>query len=201
MGFGFKWLLIWLIEIDILVSAIDRGRIWIPIILIVMWLTWKFFKSDLEKRNKKLAEIEVYKEQLDIPKDYNSLEVGRIQKFNEVLQKTVDTEEKILVFYKEGGNIYQDIKFVVKGTTFEIKDITKFVLMDDENLKAYYAAQNAVKKGVGKNNSILGDISQYKQMQAAKRLLLEFSNTELFILTDLNHAFIKKLENMLMEIH
>ncbi|MCL4431830.1 MAG: hypothetical protein M1300_05875 [Epsilonproteobacteria bacterium] len=200
MGFGFKWLVIWLIEIDMLVSAIDRGRIWIPFIVIAMWLTWKFFKSDLEKRNKELAEIEAYKEKLNIPKDYNSLEVGRIQKFNEILQKTVDTEEKILVFYKEDGSTYQDIKFVVKGTTFEIKDITKFVLMDDENLKAYYATQNAVKKGVGKNNSTLSDISQYKQIQAAKRLLLEFSNTELFILTDLNHTFIKKLESMLMEI-
>lgn len=134
--------------------------------------------------------------------------LGKIEVFNDVIQKYITSDQKILVEclephrssfdFKSYSTTYQNHKVIVGEKEYSIDDITKFIIDDDEGIKRHYAAQASIKSATGRGGHITDAMARARDLREARRVIIEFNDTTSYLLSNVDEAIAIDIEKSLI---
>ncbi|MDD3770735.1 MAG: hypothetical protein PHV10_09015 [Sulfuricurvum sp.] len=184
--------LFWL-SVGMVAVAFLTENIWLGMIfgVILMW-SWK--KTDsIEGAEPKQREFIL----------------GKVENYNDVIQKYVTSNESILVQclephrklfdFQSYPSKYESYKFFVGDKEYSIDEISKFIIDDDEGIKRHYATQASIKSAVGRGGQSITDaMARQRDLREARRVILEFNNTTSYLLSNVDETIAKDIEKSLI---
>lgn len=189
LGWG---LLFWL-SVGMVVVAFLTENIWLGMIFSVM-LVWSWKKPDsIDGAEPKQREFVL----------------GKVENYNEVIQKYVTSDQAILVQCLEPHrklfdfhsypSKYERYKIFVGDKEYSIDDIAKFIIDDDEGIKRHYARQASIKNAIGRGGQSITDaMARQRDLREARRIIIEFNDATSYLLSNVDEAIAHEIEKSLI---
>lgn len=117
--------------------------------------------------------------------------------FNEVLQKIIQTNDKVVIYFKLNGVKIGEAKLLIQNKLYEIRDITRFQVIDNESLQSYYAAENSVRSALGGHTDLITRITQHKNITAERKLIIAFNDDSVYIVGNIDPVLFDDLHSLI----
>lgn len=184
----------------ILFTALGSRYDGIMLKLLLVWgiyFAWTVYRHDrsIMIENKSSADNE--KEYFNIPKDFMRKKFGDLMIFNEVLQKIIQTNDKVVIYFKLNGVKIGEAKLLIQNKLYEIRDITRFQVIDNESLQSYYAAENSVRSALGGHTDLITRITQHKNITAERKLIIAFNDDSVYIVGNIDPVLFDDLHSLI----
>lgn len=134
--------------------------------------------------------------------------LGTVESYNEVLGQYLPTDKKITVKclepvskildFKPKPTKFIDHKILVDGKEYSISDLTKFIILESESIKEFYAELGAKKRAVGNNGQTITDaMSRQRDLKETRRIQIGLHDGSFYSLCKVNEVIAKDIENMI----
>lgn len=153
-----------------------------------------------------------WKKHSDVQAEYGPTEhlftLGNIEVFNNVIEKYTTSERKISVKclepyrkifdFKTYPTKYVDHKILVDDQEYSLRDVSKFIIDEDESIKQVYAAQASIKRATGRGGQSIADaMARQRDLRETRRIIIEFIDGSSYLLSNIDEKIAKDIETVL----
>lgn len=153
-----------------------------------------------------------WKKHSDIQAEHGPLEqvftLGNIEVYNDIIEKYTTSDQKIVVKclepyrkvfdFKTYPTKYIDHKILVADKEYSLRDLLKFIIDEDENIKRFYAAQSSMKRATSKGGQSIADaMARQRDLRASRRVIIEFNDGNSYLLSNIDENIAKDIEAIL----
>lgn len=125
-----------------------------------------------------------------IPQDYSFEKFGSLTVPNTVLEKMVDTDQIVTVIYKEeDSQTLVGVGFLIDNKIYNFNDLKRYLITEDESIKAYYNALRAAGE-----RDLITAYARGRDIASSRRLFIEFKDETHFYLRNLNSRIALAIE-------